>query len=105
MGESLLVDGRERRLVMMTEEGRLFLGGELDLLAPVPRRRRAHGRPSGVPAFSEVILAETMPWAIGTSLVASARRGGGGDEHPVRLAERRLGAEGGAGPGRQALPS
>jgi hypothetical protein len=89
MGEAIFVDGRERRLVVLVEEGGLFLGGELDLLAPVPRRRGAHGRPSGVPAFSEAILAETMQWAIGTSLVASDRRGGGSDEHPL-LAERRL---------------
>jgi hypothetical protein len=46
--------------VVLAEEGSLFFGGELDLLAPVPRRRRAHGRPSDGPALSEAILAETM---------------------------------------------
>ena len=100
MGESILVDGRERRLVVLAEEGGLLLGGELDLLAPVLRWRRAHVRPTNVLAFSEAILAETMPWAIGTSLIASpCRGGGGGDEHPVRLAERRLVADGEAGLG------
>jgi hypothetical protein len=89
MGESILVDGRERRLVVLAEEGGLFLRGELDLLTPMPRRRRrAHDRPSDGPTLSKAILAETMQWAIGTSLVASHRRGGGSDEHPVRLARK-----------------
>ena len=42
------------------------------------------------PAGPEAIVAETMQWAIGTSLAALHHLGVGSDEQPVRLAEPRL---------------